>query len=86
MERCHLSIVLKYPLGKAANRTLPLSMAYQLSEANYYFWKDRSVFLSSNKQISDTRLHVSSEVNHTLQPRQREDVPLAVRARTMSSR
>lgn len=52
---------LKYPVGKAANSWLPLaavrpvSMVYQWSEANYYFWMGRRVFLSLNKQISGTR-------------------------------
>lgn len=59
MEGCHHQpIVLKYPLGEAANSRLPLAglptvyMVYQWSEANYYFWMGSSVFLSSNTQIS----------------------------------
>ena len=62
MEGCHHQrTVLKYPMGKAANSRLPhaevptVSMVYQSSEANYYIWVGRSVFLSSNKQISGTR-------------------------------
>ncbi len=66
MEGCHhQTIVQNYLVGKAANSRVPLagvptvSVVYRLAAANYYFWMVGSLFLFSNRQISETGVYGS---------------------------